>query len=169
MSDKKYSFVRTEIVNQQVPPLSQVGLTGWLWKNLFSSMTTFNSITGSLQSLFMILLTIWLVYFCGGQLYALIDFALISAVWTDPDGLKRGVCATVDQGGALPKGWYGACWPFILAKKKFLIYGRIPDEELWRANIVYGILILGMGYIVWEKAKGRKWIGLGMLTIFPIV
>ena len=167
--ESNYSFVRRDIVNEQPPPLTQVGITGWLWRNLFSTMSNFNSISSSILSVLMILLTIWLLYFCGGLLYSVIDFAIISAVFTDPDGIKRKVCATVKQGGELPADWYGACWPFILAKKKFLIYGRIPADELWRANLVYAALVLGMGYIIWEKGKGRKWIGLCMLTIFPVI
>ena len=167
--ESNYSFVRKDIVNEQPPPLTQVGITGWLWRNLFSTMSNFNSISSSILSVLMILLTIWLLYFCGGLLYSVIDFAIISAVFTDPDGIKRKVCATVKQGGELPADWYGACWPFILAKKKFLIYGRIPADELWRANLVYAALVLGMGYIIWEKGKGRKWVGLCMLTIFPVV
>jgi general L-amino acid transport system permease protein len=167
--ESKYSFVRKDIVNEQPPPLTQVGVTGWLWRNLFSSMSNFNSVTSSILSILMILLTIWLVYFCGGLLYSVIDFAIISAVWSDPDGIKRKVCATVKQGGELPADWYGACWPFIFAKKKFLIYGRIPTEELWRANLIYAGLVLGMGYIIWEKGQGRKWVGLFMLTVFPVI
>lgn len=167
--ESKYSFVRKDIVNEQPPPLTQVGVTGWLWRNLFSSMSNFSSVTSSVLSILMILLTIWLVYFCGGLLYSVIDFAIISAVWSDPDGIKRKVCATVKQGGELPADWYGACWPFIFAKKKFLIYGRIPTEELWRANLIYAGLVLGMGYIIWEKGRGRKWVGLFMLTLFPII
>ena len=167
--ETKYSFVRKDIVSEQPPPLTQVGITGWLWRNLFSSMSNFTTVTSSVQSILMILLTIWLLYFCGGQLISIIDFAIISAVWSDPDGLKRKVCATVKQGGELPADWYGACWPFIFAKKKFLIYGRIPDEELWRANLVYAGLFIGMGYIIWEKGQGRKWVGLGMLTLFPVI
>ena len=167
--ESKYSFVRKDIVNEQPPPLTQVGVTGWLWRNLFSSMSNFNSVTSSILSILMILLTIWLVYFCGGLLYSVIDFAIISAVWSDPDGIKRKVCATVKQGGDLPADWYGACWPFIFAKKKFLIYGRIPTEELWRANLIYAGLVLGMGYIIWEKGQGRKWVGLFMLTVFPVI
>ena len=167
--ESKYSFVRKDIVNEQPPPLTQVGVTGWLWRNLFSSMSNFNSVTSSILSILMILLTIWLVYFCGGLLYSVIDFAIISAVWSDPDGIKRKVCATVKQGGDLPADWYGACWPFIFAKKKFLIYGRIPTEELWRANLIYAGLVLGMGYIIWEKGHGRKWVGLFMLTVFPVI
>ena len=73
--ETKYSFVRKEIVSEQ-PPLTQVGITGWLWRNLFSSMSNFTTITSSFQSILMILLTIWLLYFCGGQLISIIDFAL---------------------------------------------------------------------------------------------
>ena len=167
--ESSYSFVRKSIVNEQPPPLTQVGITGWLWRNLFSSMSNFSSISSSILSTLMILLTIWLLYFCGGLIYSFIDFAILSAVFTDPDGIKRKVCATVKQGGELPADWYGACWPFIFAKKKFLIYGRIPTEELWRANLVYAALVIGMGYVMWEKGKARKWVGLCMLTVFPVV
>ena len=168
MRNHNYKFVQKEVISQQPPPLSQAGFTGWLWKNLFSSMTNFSSISAAFQSIIMFILTIVLLYFCGGQLYGLIDFAIISAVWSDPEVLKRGSCTTVDQGGSLPSGWSGACWPFIFAKKKLLIYGRYPGEELWRVNLVYLTLFLGIGYTLFEGAKGRQWTGLAMLTIFPL-
>ena len=168
MRNSNYKFVQKEVIPHQPPPLSQAGVTGLLWKNLFSSMSNFSSISATLQSILMILVTFVLLYFCGGQLYSLIDFALISAVWTDPEVLKRGSCTTVDQGGSLPSGWSGACWPFIFAKKKLLIYGRYPAEELWRVNLVYLTLFLGIGYTLFEGAKGRQWTGLAMLTIFPL-
>jgi len=168
MRNNNYKFVQKEVISQQPPPLSQAGFIGWLWKNLFSSMTNFSSISAAFQSIIMFILTIVLLYFCGGQLYGLIDFAIISAVWSDPEVLKRGSCTTVDQGGSLPSGWSGACWPFIFAKKKLLIYGRYPGEELWRVNLVYLTLFLGIGYTLFEGAKGRQWTGLAMLTIFPL-
>jgi len=168
MRSNNYKFVQKEVIPQQPPPLLQAGITGWLWKNLFSSMSNFSSISAAIQSIIMIILTFVLLYFCGGQMYSLIDFALISAVWSDPEVLKRGSCTTVDQGGSLPSGWSGACWPFIFAKKKLLIYGRYPAEELWRVNLVYLTLFLGIGYTLFEGAKGRQWTGLAMLTIFPL-
>ncbi len=168
MRSNNYKFVQKEVIPQQPPPLLQAGITGWLWKNLFSSMSNFSSISAAIQSIIMIILTFVLLYFCGGQIYSLIDFALISAVWSDPEVLKRGSCTTVDQGGSLPSGWSGACWPFIFAKKKLLIYGRYPAEELWRVNLVYLTLFLGIGYTLFEGAKGRQWTGLAMLTIFPL-
>ena len=59
---------------------------------------------------------------------------VFSAVWSDPDELKREACWTVDQGG-LPSGWHAACWPFIYTKHKFIMYGAYPSEELWRVNL----------------------------------
>ena len=168
MRSNNYKFVQKEVIPQQPPPLLQAGITGWLWKNLFSSMSNFSSISAAIQSIIMIILTFVLLYFCGGQMYSLIDFALISAVWSDPEVLKRGSCTTVDQGGSLPTGWSGACWPFIFAKKKLLIYGRYPADELWRVNTVYIVLLLGIGYTLFEGAKGRQWTGMAMLTIFPL-
>ncbi len=161
-------YFRKEMIEQQPPPPSQAGLIGWLWKNLFSSMSNFSSFNNSIQSVFMILFTFWLAYYFGGLLYSLFNFAIFSAVWSDPEALKGGVCRTVLAKGVQPEGWYGACWPFIWAKKKFLIYGRIPYEEIWRVNIFYFVLVSGIVYTIWEGAPKRIWVGVAMLTIFPI-
>ena len=67
--ETKYSFVRKEIVSEQPPPLTQVGITGWLWRNLFSSMSNFTTVTSSVQSILMILLTIWLFIFLWWPTY----------------------------------------------------------------------------------------------------
>ena len=103
MSKNKYTFVQKEVIPQQPPPLTQAGITGWLWKNLFSSMSNFSSLSSSIQSLVMI-----------------------------------------------------------------VIYGRYPADELWRVNTVYIVLLLGIGYTLFEGAKGRQWTGMAMLTIFPL-
>ena len=50
-----YSFVRKDLVSEQPPPLTQVGITGWLWRNLFSSMSNFTTVTSSVQSILMII------------------------------------------------------------------------------------------------------------------
>ena len=34
---------------------------------------------------------------------------------------------------------------------------------------MYTALVIGMGYVMWEKGKARKWVGLCMLTVFPVV
>ena len=54
MRNNNYKFVQKEVISQQPPPLSQAGVTGWLWKNLFSSMSNYSSIGAALQSIIMI-------------------------------------------------------------------------------------------------------------------
>ena len=113
-------------------------------------MSNFTTITSSVQSILMILLTIWLLYFCGGQLISIIDFAIISAVWSDPDGLKRRFAQLLSKVANFQLIGM-ALLAFYFCKKKFLIYGRIPDEELWRANLVYAGLLL-----VWVIYLGKR-------------
>ena len=129
------SYNRTEEAPLLSPPASEVGLWGWLNKNLFASMTNFSSVAASISSIVMFVLTVALLYFGITQMWALIDFAIISAAWTDPDGIKRLACASVKQGGAFEEDWFGACWPFISAKWKLYTYGRYPASELWRVDI----------------------------------
>ena len=98
------------------------------------------------------------------QIYALLDFGVFSAVWSDPDELKREVCWTVDQGGNLPSGWHGACWPFVYAKHKFILYGAYPMEELWRVNLSVFAGIAGLVYVLIDGMPRRREVGAVMLT-----
>ena len=118
-------YVRTEAAPLLPPPPSEVGVTGWLYKNIFASMSDFGSVRSAIKSILIAVLTIILLYFLITQTIGLLDFAIFSAVWSDPQGLKREVCWTVEQGGALPIGWHAACWPYIQAKAKFIFYGAI--------------------------------------------
>ena len=102
------------------------------------------------------------------QIYAFLDFTIFSAVWSDPDGLKREVCWTVEQGGILPSGWYGACWPFVWAKHKFIFYGAYPAQELWRVNLSAAVGFLGLLYLIIEGLPFRKYVGLFLLTLYPL-
>ncbi len=122
------AFVRSEDAPLLPPPPSQAGITGWLWQNIFASMSDFSSIGASIRSLMVAALSVFLLYYGGLLLYTLIDFAFISAVFSDPDELKREACWTAEQGGALPNGWHAACWPFVVAKQKFIMYGAYPAE-----------------------------------------
>ena len=161
-------FVRKEEAPLLPPPATEAGITGWLWQNIFESMADFNSPMAALRSLFMIAFSLLLVYVFGTQIYGLLDFAIFSAVFSDPDGLKRGACWTVQQGGALPDGWHAACWPFVVAKQKFTLFGPFPSDELWR---VYLALVLGAAGLAWvliERLPFRRHAGVLMLTVYPL-
>ena len=166
---KDYAFVRNDDAPTLPPPATEVGLSGWLWKNIFSSMADFKSAKSSIRSIFIALITGFLAYFCFIQFYSVIDFAIISAVWSDPEGLKREVCWTVEQGGSLPSGWHGACWPFVWAKQKFLLYGSYPSEHVWRVNLAMILGLVGLVYVLIENLPYRFFVGVFLLTVYPVI
>jgi len=172
MADKAKStdiaFVRQSDAPVLPPPATEAGFTGWLWHNIFSSMADFSSAGAMLRSGLTALLSLGLLYFGFAQIYALLDFAVFSAVWSDPDGLKREACWTTEQGGGLPAGWHGACWPFVWAKQKFIIYGPYPSEELWRVNLSAALGLVGLVYVLIEPLPWRRYVGAAMLTIYPL-
>src|SRR5919108_2215683 len=88
---------------QQLPPPSvDVGVMGWLRKNLFSSWG--NGIT----TVVLLLLICWLLSW-------FVDWAVLNAVWTAPNGQAcRG---------------HGACWALIHEKYRFIFFGTFPYEQ----------------------------------------
>ena len=162
------SFVRKNDAPILAAPPSEVGLKGWLYANVFRSMSDFSSVEACIKSLIVMFFTVVVFYFFYTQIYSLLNFAIFSAVWADPDSLKRQACWTVDQGGSLPQGWHGACWPFIIAKTKFILFGAYPVEELWRVKVTYvtgGLMLL---WVLIEPLPFRKFIGLLLLIVYPM-
>ena len=131
------AFIRQEDAPILPPPITSAGPAGWLYENIFASMLDYSTLGAAVKSIFMAIFTAFVAYIFVGQVYGLLDFAIFSAVWQDPEEQKRQVCWTVEQGGKLPNGWHGACWPYIIAKTKFILYGAYPNESLWRVNSTY--------------------------------
>ena len=102
-------------------PVSSVGLAAWARRNLFA--TPGDAALTVLGSVFIV----WL-----GNV--LIDWAFINASFAGND---RTACLKPVQ---------GACWPFIDAKLGQFIYGRYPEAEIWRVNLVFlfGFVLLGI-------------------------
>ena len=154
---RSLAFLRTEDAPLLSPPASEVGFVGWARQNIFASMSDFTSVRAALGSIVMIILTLVVLYWGVMLTWAMIKFTLIDAVWTDPDGLKRGVCTTIAQGGPHPEGWFGACWPYVDAKWKLFIYSSYPTEELWRVNLTFLIGSVGVAWLV-SDAISRRWL-----------
>ena len=163
------AFVRTEDAPILAPPATEAGITGWLWRNVFASMADYSSLGAGFRSLCVALLSVFLLYFGVTQIYALLDFALFSAVYSDPEGVKREACWTTEQGGVLAKGWHAACWPFVTAKQKFVLYGPYPMEELWRVNLTVILGLVGLAWVLIERLPYRRQVGFAMLTVYPLI
>lgn len=165
---KQAQFVRTKEAPLLPPPATEAGVTGWLWHNIFESMADFQSPLAALRSLFMVGFSVLLVYVFCTQMYGLLDFAIFSAVFSDPDGLKRQACWTVQQGGSLPDGWHAACWPFVIAKQKFALFGPFPASELWRVYLSLVLGAIGLAWVLIERMPFRRHAGAVMLTVYPL-
>lgn len=102
------------------PPLVEVGVIGWLRKNLF------NGVLNSLLSLAIIALLVWLV---PSFLY----WVLIDSFWTAPGT----VCQEAGQ---------GACWSVVISNFRYILFGFYPTEEQWRPICAMVLLFLLVFY-----------------------
>jgi len=138
-----YSYIRTEMADSMPPPASEVGVFGWVRKNLFSSW--FNT-----------LLTLIGVYLIWVIVPPIFDFAFVDAVWT---GDNREACV----------GSHGACWAYVEAYLPQFIYGRYPADERWRVDLVFFLFAIGLIPMLIPSVPFKRETILYMLGVFPVV
>jgi len=126
------------------PPRTEIGMLGWLRHNLFSSWG--NAI-----------LTIVGLYVVWKLLDGVVSWGFVNAVWTGDDGK-----ACQAEGS-------GACWAFIRAKLSQFIYGRYPEEERWRVDLVYALALAGLVPLMVPQIPGKAWSAGFTFLIFPVV
>ena len=124
------------------PPITSVGLIGWLRKNLFSS--PLNSI-----------LTLLAVYFIYLTIVPLIDWALIKADWS---GESREACTSG-----------GACWVFVSVRFDQFMYGFYPETEYWRINLAFALLIALMVPLFLPRFGYKGRLAAFILIGYPII
>jgi general L-amino acid transport system permease protein len=124
------------------PPVTSIGVIGWLHRNLFSSPLN-------------VTLTVSAIYI----LYLLIPpafrWALLDADWI---GENRQACT-----GS------GACWVFIKARLDQFLYGFYPDTERWRVNAAFGLLVIGAVPLFIRGFPYKLWLGVFLLLIYPLI
>lgn len=150
-------FHRQQDAPTMPPPASEVGVWGWIWHNMLSSMMDYSSPGAAVRSVMMMVLTVVVLWMVVTTVYGVAVFSILDATWSDPDGVKREAC--LESGGA--------CWPYVYAKWKQFIYGRYPDDQLWRVNLVYLLGALGIAWMVIERLPHRGIGAVVMLLVFP--
>ena len=63
----------------------------------------------------------------------------------------------------------GACWVFINVWFDRLIYGLYPNDQIWRINVAFIILILTVGAAFFVTQKIKKYIIIFLLFVFPFI
>lgn len=128
------------------PPASLVGVRAWIRQNLFSS--PLNTV-----------LTLFGLYILYIIVPPMFDWLYVKASF----GTTRSDCPA--EAGARE----GACWAYIHQWFKQLMYGRYPDEELWRIRTVYVLMAAGLSWLVIPNLRHKGLVALFMLVGFPII
>lgn len=124
------------------PPITSVGVLGWLRQNLFSS-----PLNSALTVVALVLLYFLLV--------PSIEWALIKGHWI---GSSRKDC----EGG-------GACWVFIATRLNQFMYGFYPEAQQWRVNLAVGLLIVLALPLFIRRFPWKGGLGACILVVYPAI
>ena len=118
------------------PPVTQVGVIGWIKANLFN--TWYNSV-----------LTLAVVFALWQLIPLLVEWAFLDSRWFT-DSLA---CRATD----------GACWSIIPNNIRFILFGFYPPPEQWRPLLAV-ILLVALLFVsrhrrFWHKPLAYAWLG----------
>lgn len=153
MQEHDLSWVRTEMALAQAAPSSQVGPSAWARKNMFST---------PVDSALSVLALLGIAWF----LPQILNWLFFDAVWT---GADRTACLTVEQGGQLPAGWSGACWPFVTGRFGQFMFGRYPLDERWRVLLTGAIFIALLVPLLTPRAPYKTLNAILFFAVFPFI
>jgi len=128
-------------VKELRPPITQIGVIGWVKNNLFNGV--FNSI-----------LSIVTLFFLWKVVPPLFRWAIIDSAWhTTGQACKQAA---------------GACWSVISMNYRFILFGFYPYEQQWRPflamMILFGLLFYSRDRNHWKKPLAYAWI-IGLFTM----
>jgi general L-amino acid transport system permease protein len=146
MSQTALSYVRTEMLPPQRPPISQVGAARWLRENLFDGWIS------TLLTVVSVAITVWLV--------ARIAPWLAHSVW-NAESLAECRRIVADAGGSS-----GACWAVIRVNLNQLIYGFYPADLYWRPNLAFVLMLVAGAPVLFPDLPRRM---LWFSVAFPFI
>lgn len=114
------------------PPATEIGVLGWLRKNLFSSFGN-------------ILLTFLGCYLLYKTIPPFLNWAILDAAWF---GNGREACITPPGAEKL-----GACWVFIKVRLGMFMYGFYPEAERWRIQFTLMLMFFGALPVLWQEIR----------------
>lgn len=125
------------------PPVTTVGVMGWIRSNLFSS--PFNS-----------LLTVLILVFLYKTVPPFIEWALLNSSWNTTGT----ACRAAD----------GACWSVVTHNLRFILFGFYPYPQQWRPAIclvlLIGLMLYSRNRRHWNRRLGYQWlVGLAIMGV----
>ncbi len=141
-------FVRTELVAERPPPLSDVGVVGWMRANLFSGW--FNSALTIVSVLCILLVLIGIVPW------------IFQSSWT---AVSLAECRTVIA-EAYGEGTHGACWAVIRERYLQMLYAFYPAELYWRPNLCFLLMLVALSPVLFANVPRQL---LWFSAIYPFL
>lgn len=129
-------FVQHRQAEELKPPVTSVGIIGWVRSNLFNGV--FNSI-----------LTIVTLFLLWKTAIPLFQWAFIGSVWHTT--------------GAACREAAGACWSVISTNLRFILFGFYPYELQWRPLLAM-LLLFGLLYYSRDRKHWSKYLGYGWIA-----
>ncbi|WP_197916621.1 amino acid ABC transporter permease [Thiosulfatihalobacter marinus] len=143
------AFVRTEMLPEQHPPATTVGVIGWLRENLFSGW--FNSI-----------LTVVSLAFVYYVLSGILPWIFQSA-W-NADSLNECREIFIATWGSTEGH---ACWGVVNERWLQLLYGFYPSDLYWRVNLTLVVTLIAMAPVLFsDQAPRQLWY---VTAVYPFV
>ena len=149
MSDT--AFVRSEILPQQAPPLTERGAVKWLRENLFSS--PFNAV--------LTLIGVTVVFLL---VQASLPW-LLNSVWT-ANSLKE--CREIVWASAGPEAT-GACWALIRERWHQFLFGFYPADLYWRPILALGLLLIALAPVLYYGLRKPNVVLVGTVAALTMI
>jgi general L-amino acid transport system permease protein len=153
MSIKNLSYVRSDMLSPEPPPISERSVSGWIRTNLLATPKD-------------VVLTIIALFLLVATIPGILNWLFVQAAWV---GADRTACATIAQGGIQPDGWKGACWAFVEDRFLQFMFGRYPLDERWRIILVGIMLIALLVPLMIPKLPHKALNAILLFVVFPVV
>ena len=88
-----------------------------------------------------------------------VRFLLTDAVWTGKD---REACLAA-------AGPVGACWAFVKANLGLFVYGRYPEPERWRVDLVFALGAVALVPLAIPNAPWKRLNAVFTFLVFPVI
>ncbi len=130
------SYVRTEMLAEQAPPVTQVGAIGWARKNLFASV----------RDSILTILALGAIYYVLASLLPWV----MSPTW---GGTSLGDCREIIAAAGKEDG---ACWGVISERWIQLMFGFYPSELYWRPILAFILLAVALAPVLFSDRVPAK-------------
>jgi general L-amino acid transport system permease protein len=144
-------YVRTEMLSQQIAPLTERGAVKWVRENLFSGV--FNTV--------LTLLGIVILYYL---VQAILPW-LLNGVW-DANSLTE--CRQIIAANA-GDGASGACWALIRERWHQWLFGFYPQDQYWRPVLAFVLLFVALAPVLFSGQRNTLLAVIGVAAVLIVI